>query len=350
MIIIHIESGLGNQMLSYCEYLSLKYANPCQKFYLETIVYEIPECHNFICQWNGYELHRIFGINEPQNIKTLFSKDEWECIIREIKETEFWKHNWNYPVFFTSVFKKHGLILDNVRGNFDTLPDAVKPNIKRRLIDWFKDSRLGYEIRKLYQRYNESEAISHTISKDKLFARYDHNVFTGQWLKFCYRNNDRYLIEREIRRVFVFPPFQDDKNIQLANYLSSVNAVAIHVRRGDMAKTLNWCFKYGYYKNAVNIIRRKVSNPVFVIFSTKQESEWCRNNASTLGLSLKNDIVKIIDWNDGNDSFRDMQLMGLCKHAVITTSSFGWWGGFFIRNPEKIVVSARIALDTTHHC
>ena len=54
MIIIHIESGLGNQMLSYCEYLSLKYANPNQEFFAETIVFEIPECNQVIFQWNGY--------------------------------------------------------------------------------------------------------------------------------------------------------------------------------------------------------------------------------------------------------------------------------------------------------
>ncbi len=349
MIVVHIESGLGNQMLSYCEYLSLKYANPDQKFYLETIIYEIPECNDFICQWNGYELNRIFGIEEPENIKTLFSEEEWRCIIHEIRETEFWNHNWNYPVVFTEVFRRHGLNLENVRGNFDNLPDA-KPSIKKRLADWFKSTRIGYETRRLYHRYNERQALTPTICKDKLFGKYDQDVFTGQWLKFCYRNNDRHLIEEDIRRTFTFPPLNEEKDIKLAEYLSTVNAVAIHVRRGDMAKTLDWCFKYGYYKNAVKIIRRKVTNPVFIIFSTKQESAWCRENASILGLDPQKDIIKIIDWNDGNDSFRDMQLMGLCKHAVITTSSFGWWGGYFIQNPEKIVVSARIALDTTYHC
>ena len=81
MIIIHIESGLGNQMLSYCEYLSLKYANPNQEFFAETIVFEIPECNEVICQWNGYELEKIFGIKEPKNIKSLFSDDEWTCLL-----------------------------------------------------------------------------------------------------------------------------------------------------------------------------------------------------------------------------------------------------------------------------
>ena len=81
MKIIHIESGFGNQMLSYCEYLALKKMNPDDEFYLETIIYDIPECNDIICQWNGYELERIFGIDTPSNIKTLFSADEWEAAI-----------------------------------------------------------------------------------------------------------------------------------------------------------------------------------------------------------------------------------------------------------------------------
>ena len=114
MKVIHIESGLGNQMLSYCEYLALKKMNPDDEFYLETIIYDIPECNQLICQWNGFELERLFGIDTPPNISSLFSDKEWECIIREIRETEFWNHNWNYPVAFTDVFRKHGIDLKNI--------------------------------------------------------------------------------------------------------------------------------------------------------------------------------------------------------------------------------------------
>ena len=41
MIVLHIESGLGNQMLGYCEYLALKKANPNADIYIENIIYDI---------------------------------------------------------------------------------------------------------------------------------------------------------------------------------------------------------------------------------------------------------------------------------------------------------------------
>ena len=136
----------------------------------------------------------------------------------------------------------------------------------------------------------------------------------------------------------------------MADYLGKVNAVAIHARRGDMYGTLAWCYKYGYFRRAVRLIRRRVDNPVFVFFTNPGGIEWCKENADVFGLNFKKDTVKFVDWNKGEDSYRDMQLMGLCKHAIITLSSFGWWGAWLIDNPDKITVSPRIELDTTCHC
>ena len=77
MKIIHIESGLGNQMLSYCEYLAIKKANPTDDCYIENIIFDIKECNEVIKQWNGYELDQIFNINAP-NIRELFTSQQWE--------------------------------------------------------------------------------------------------------------------------------------------------------------------------------------------------------------------------------------------------------------------------------
>lgn len=352
MIVIHIESGLGNQMLSYCEYLSLKFANPNQKFYIETIVFEIPECNEVICQWNGYELEKIFGINQPKNIKTLFSKDEWAQIIQEIRSTEFWIHNWNYPVIFTEVLNRHGLHLKNVRGDFDPNHNIITgtEDLRKTWKDKFRESYLGYTVRRLFLSFNEERYAYRMDSRDKLFLQTEEDIFTGQWLKINYRGNDIHLIESEIRNSFTFPPITDLQNKEMAEYLQSINSVAIHARRGDMAGTLAYCYNYGYFKRAVKYIRKHVENPVFVFFTNPGSVEWCKEHAAIFGLDIQKDTIRFVDWNKGEDSFRDMQLMGLCKHTIVTSSSFGWWGTFFNTNPNKITISPAIELNTTHHC
>ena len=42
MRVIHMDSGLGNQMLDYAEYLAIKEANPDGEYYLENLIYELP--------------------------------------------------------------------------------------------------------------------------------------------------------------------------------------------------------------------------------------------------------------------------------------------------------------------
>lgn len=349
MKVIHIESGLGNQMLSYCEYLALKKMNPDDDFFLETIIFDIPECNNVTCQWNGYELERIFGIKIPENIKSLFAKDEWGEIISEIRETQFWNKNMNYPVYFTKVFNRHGFYLINTKGDYEigwAGTDGYKNSKRYKFVNTY----FGNTLKRFYYCLRKDRIIKRRDRRSDLFCQTSENLFTGQWLAFKYLGNERWRIDDEIRKTFVFPRITEEKNLKLACFLEQCNSVAIHARRGDMLSTNGWCYKYGYFKRAVKYIRKNVNNPVFVFFTDPGSIEWCKNNEKTFGLNLKKDSVIFVDWNKGENSFRDMQLMGHCKHAIITNSTFGWWGAYFINNPDKITISPSIDIDTTHHC
>jgi hypothetical protein len=106
------------------------------------------------------------------------------------------------------------------------------------------------------------------------------------------------------------------------------------------------CYKYGYFKRAVKYVKSRVENPVFYVFS--EDSEWCINNKKELGLTEK-DEVYFIDWNSGNESFRDMQLMSKCKHNIITKSSFGYWAHLLNKNENSISCSQIGDYLTTAH-
>ncbi len=351
MKIVHIESGLGNQMLSYCEYLALRKMNPNDEIYLETIVYDIPECNDYICQWNGYELERIFGIKEPDNIRSIINDVQWQELMAEIRKSEFWIHNWNYPVAFTKAFNNIGIKLENIRGDFDPNNNIITgaPE-KLNLLQRFFKTGIGLTIKRYIKKAREAKVISAYDKRREIFHKSDKNIFTGQWLHLKYRGNDRHLIDDEIRATFKFPEFEDYQNIEMQQILEGCNSVAIHARRGDMLSANGWCYKYGYFKRAVKHIKRNVQNPVFVFFTNTGSIEWCKENAHIFGLDFNKDKVMFVDWNAGDDSYKDMQLMGHCKHAIITNSSFGWWGAYFITNPDKITISPNIEIDTTYHC
>ncbi|MDD6687924.1 alpha-1,2-fucosyltransferase [Sodaliphilus pleomorphus] len=356
MKVVHIESGLGNQMLSFGEYLVLKKLHPDEDIYIETITYDIPETSEVINQWNGYELERIFGIHVP-NVKDLFTPEQWAQVLKEVRDSDYWDKNWNYPVYITRALNHAGLELKNIRGDFESPLSGVhnvnmKVTPKLTFKGRFIDTPVGNLLRR-YRRYMKRNALIRFYAHhDQIFYRGDENIFTGQWLGLKMRNSGIELVADEIRQSFRFPDFTGEQNRAMAALLSSSQSVAIHARRGDMLGNNGYCYKYGYFRRAVKYIRRRVDHPLFVFFTDPGSVEWCRSNPEIFGLDFDRDKVLFVDWNKAEHSYRDMQLIACCKHAIITNSSFGWWGAYFITNPGKITISPmeEIAISTTHHC
>ena len=348
MKVVHIESGLGNQMLSFCEYLAIKKNNPRDKCYVETIVFDIPECNETICQWNGYELERIFHVNAP-NIRSLFDEVAWQHIIDEIQASEFWKKNWNWPVYITSALNNAGLNLINTYGNREEIAKRNKVSLKGVFKNInFTQSRLGSLLRGQYYKLTLKKRLKDVDQRDKVFINTNEDLMTGQRLCFKYKNNGVELLKEDIAQAFQFPDF-DETNARFASFLDSCNSVFIHARRGDMLSSNGWCYKYGYFRRAVKYIKNNVEKPVFVFFTDTGSIDWCKVNSNIFGLDYSKDKVCFVDWNTGNESYRDMQLMSHCKHGIITNSTFGWWGAYFIQNPDKITISPELTINTTHH-
>lgn len=344
MKVIHIESGLGNQMLSYCEYLAIKQVNPNDDCYVETIIYDIPECNDVICQWNGYELDRIFHLNAP-NIKSTVTPKQWQQLMEEIRNSKFWLKNWNYPVYFTKAFNHIGISLKNIRGDFEKPGEKYKTTLS---VPQYKKTFLFQYLNFLRKRYlsNQSNACPQFPN---LFVQTEENIFTGQQLTLKFMGTGIERIESEVRKAFAFPEFTSSRDKELAKRVSNCQSVAIHARRGDMLSYNFDCYYGGYFKRAVNYIRQVVGSPHFFIFCDPGSVEWAKHHHRVFGLDFKHDDIQFVDWNKGDDSWRDMQLMSLCKHQVITRSSFGWWSAWLNANPDKITCSPTPYSLTTHH-
>lgn len=350
MKVVHIESGLGNQMLSYCEYLAMQQANPEDDIYIETIIYDIPEANENICQWNGYELERVFDIKAP-NIRDLFTEEQWTNIISDVRASKFWERNWNYPVIFTDILRKYGLDLKNIRGDFESngWPEMVHPlklSYKRRIKNKL-ERFIPYIYLRQYVQRRRTKGIVVDYSKN-LFVYSKENLFAGQRLEFKFHNSGIDKIADEIVRSFDFPKIVDKKNAETLRDIEECNSVAIHARRGDLLGYNYSFYVTGYFKRAVKYIRQHIEQPVFYIFCDPDSIVWAKENAHILGLDFKKDEIHFVDWNKSTDSYRDMQLMSACKHQVITNSSFGWWGAWLNTNPNKITCSPSYMINTTH--
>src|SRR5690606_140041 len=226
---------------------------------------------------------------------------------------------------YDSYERHNGFELDRI---FDIqLPQLT--SFERRLFD-SQDRRWAY--RKLRRIYGTKNAYY----EEKTLFGYDQSVFKdrkpryywGYWQHIDYIRR----VADRLRADFRFPAFEDVKNIQLAEMLIDENTVSAHVRRGDYLgdPLLGGICDAGYYQRALDHIKQHVDYPRFIFFS--DDIPWCQAN-----FPIANALF--VDWNTGLESFRDMQLMSLCKHHIIANSSFSWWGAWFNQRPSKIVVS-----------
>lgn len=344
MKVQHIESGLGNQMLGYAEYLALKKMNPEDTVVIENIIFSIEECNEVICQWNGYELERIFNLDLP-NIQDYFKPEIWKMIVSDIQKTGFWKYGWNYPVVFTDVFRKYGLDLDNMGIDFNKRTQLTKKQKFNTLLSKKTQNRMGYFVRKIIAQFIQKK--QKTSEYSGFLPSSTKDCFYMQRLNFKNRGVSIDKIEAEIRTAFTFPELKSNANIEIGKRITNGNSVAIHARRGDMLSINGECYLYGYFKRAVNYIKKHVEDPQFYFFCDPKSVQWCKENYHIFGLDPQTDDICFVDWNSGLESYVDMQLMSMCKHNIITNSSFGWWGAYLNKNSAKITISPYSWLNTT---
>ena len=349
MLVIHMDSGLGNQMLDYVEYLAIKQSNSNQKCYLENLIYELPQRPGMISMWNGYELERIFGIEVP-NIKELFKKDQWDQILEDVEKSEFWKDDWNFSPHIVAALEKQGMKLNNLGKVPGKLIDSPK-NMKEVIFclrRTFFQTKVGYFIKRKIRKALTNQIITKMNQKDNLFREYPNDSFVGHSLKFKYKGFGIEKMEDLLRQSFQFPPIEDEKNKKILEKIQSTNSVSIHARRSDLLFLNGHCYQHGFFKRSVAYIKSQVEDPVFIFFTDENSVGWCEENENIFGIDIRKDQVYFVTWNKGTESFRDMQLMAECKHNIFTESSFGFWGAFLNKNPNKITCAPDVAIISTH--
>ena len=104
------------------------------------------------------------------------------------------------------------------------------------------------------------------------------------------------------------------------------NTVSIHVRRGDYVHLPNHypIQSVEYYQRAYEIIGDKNINVVIV----SDDISWCKEN-----LSFNN-----THFIENETNITDLYIMSLCKHNIMSNSTFSWWGAWLNNNPNKKVI------------
>jgi hypothetical protein len=208
--IVSLQGGLGNQMFQYALALSLRKRG--KDVLLDISSYEGYGLHN------GYELERVFGIEEffatQEEIQKCKKRDQW--IVQKIRYKLFGR---KYRFFYEQKVSKHF--------HFDP----------HRFI------------------YNK-----------------DNFCIRGYW------QSENFFVDNkeEVLKAFSFKAFEDEKNIEMFDRIKACNAVSIHIRRGDYINhpNLDGICTESYYRAAMEYMAAHVDEPMYFIFS--DDIAWCR--------------------------------------------------------------------------
>ena len=335
-------------MLDYAEWLAIRKSNPQEECYLENLIYELPNREGMFSMWNGYELQRIFGIELP-NVRDLFTEEEWSRILKKIEDSRFWEENWNYAPYIVKAFEEEGLSLINLgkRPGYVSKADSPKARIRSMLTRFFRTAA-GYHIKRMTRLFLTDKLVKKANEAYNVYQEYPSNSYVGHSFAFKYKGFGIERIEDEVREAFKFPPICDKKNLKILEMAQNSDSVAIHARRSDLLFLNGHCYEHGFFKRSVRYIKRKVENPVFFFFTDEKSVGWCEKNEKIFGIDFSKDKVIFVTWNTGRESYRDMQLMAECKHNIFTESTFGFWGAYLNRNPNKITCAPDCTILATH--
>lgn len=177
---------------------------------------------------------------------------------------------------------------------------------------------VNYEI--FFDKYSRETT---TFSKHQGFF----NFFT--FVKLGFFQSEKFFDKNIAEQLKIKHEYLDEANRFLQLVPSNVDLIFVHIRRGDYKDYKiygkNTILPVSYFKKQIEWFCKNRENSFFIFLS--DEPEFIEKNFDY----VENKIISI-----NNNFGTDLAIMTKCKSAILSPSSFGWWGSYFIKEKDTI--------------
>jgi Glycosyl transferase family 11 len=221
------------------------------------------------------------------------------------------------------IFRNYDLDIFRVQENFATEQEVfhLSQRSKNPFLDKVLNKILGLKRSYLLE--------PHFHFSETAYNAPDNIYLAGYW------QAEKYFapVQTIIREDFTYKNEMSIPAKDLLAQIKSTNSVCVNVRRGDfVTNPFHGAFGVNYFQQADKIIRQKIADPAYFIFS--DDIEWCKENLQFLAPSV------FVTHRFAGEKFQDyLRLMSACNHFIIPNSSFAWWAVWLNEHRDKIVIA-----------
>ena len=227
---------------------------------------------------------------------------------------------------------KRELVLDRYQTDYEVMP-------LQEINTWLRSYwNLTPLMKKLYRLY--LPASMQRFFREELNRGFHYwllkakkGFFYGYWAdeRYFRSSRERILEDLTLKSENLTDTFKESRD-----RLEEGRSVAIHIRRGDYvsnqeANSTFTIIGIEYYRKAVLLMKEKLRNPVFYVFS--DDMMWVKKHLNFPG----SEVRYVSDYDLGED-YLEFELMRSCAHFIVANSTFSWWAAWLAENTNKIVI------------
>ena len=195
--------------------------------------------------------------------------------------------------------------------------------------------RIGRKMRKKPLAFaNTYIKESHFQFEEAVYEINDSVYLDGYW------QSEKYFQEyrSDLLRQFTIKGAIHSESFAYVEKVNDMESISLHVRRGDYVADAHINSIHGnceleYYCEAVSVMKAKVKNPHFFVFS--DDLSWAKKHLNFINSTTFVELGKDVP------DYEELYLMSQCKHNIIANSSFSWWGAWLNQNHDRIVVAPK---------
>jgi len=280
-----------------------------------------------------------------QYLKNNFNHVPFKKMIKENHITFYMKKNLAIFFIFLCFLNSHlhaakpyviGQLTGQLGNQFFVIAATVSVALDNDAIPTFpdlatkKEDNIPLNYEKVLHHLN---VVNPKISKiyREPFYHYQNIPYSPNICLSGYFQSEKYFRHHKNEILELFKPHKEINEYLVKKYgriLKHHCTVSIHYRsyyENDPEQKFYPQYGHVYFEAALKYFP---SDALLLVFSNDMKK--CKKELE----GLKGNFIFI----EGEKHYHDLYLMSMCKHNIITNSSFSWWAAYLNSNPNKIVI------------